>query len=101
MDITLVQIIAIYISPQCKYSGFTYKLDKFKRETDITPIIIIIGDFNMKSIIQLSKGFNGKVEKHIEEKYILRQIVTGCMTSSKSQVVWQVRNQLWICALQM
>ena len=52
VELTVVQIIAIYISSHCKYSKFTDKLDKFMIDIDIISIIKI-GDFNMKSLTQL------------------------------------------------
>ena len=39
----------------------------------ITSNVLILGDFNMKSITQLSAGYSRKVENHIKEKFNLRQ----------------------------
>ena len=82
MDFTVVPIIAIYISLLCKYSEFKVKLDKFVRDINMTSKMTI-GDFNMKSITQLSHCWSEKVGKDIPEKYNLRQIVRD-YTSYKS-----------------
>ena len=63
------------MSPHFKYLELTDKLDKFMRDIDKTSRIITICAFNMTSVTQLSKAYNGKVEKHSKEKYNLRQTV--------------------------
>ena len=43
---------------------------------DVTyPIIIIMGDFNMKSITGLEHGYNEKLEKYIRDNFNFKQIV--------------------------
>ena len=62
-----VQLIFIYLSPQCPYVYFTKKFDEFMKDYyDVTYPIIIMGDFNMKSIAGLEHGYNANLEKYIE-----------------------------------
>ena len=43
---------------------------------DVTyPIIIIMGDFNMKSITGLEHGYNAKLEKYMRDNFNFKQIV--------------------------
>ena len=42
---------------------------------DVTCPIIIMGNFNMKSITGLEHGCNAKLEKHMRENFNFKQIV--------------------------
>ena len=42
---------------------------------DVTYPIIIIGDFNMKSITGLEHGYNAKLEKYMRNNFNFKQIV--------------------------
>ena len=42
---------------------------------DVTyPIIIIMGDFNIKSITGLEHGYNAKLEKHMRDNFNFKHI---------------------------
>ena len=45
-----VQIVAIYVSPKCKFQQLIHELDDFMSDTDDACDTIVIGDFHMKSI---------------------------------------------------
>ena len=42
---------------------------------NVTYPIIIVGDFNMKSITGLEHGYNAKLEKYMRDNFNLKQIV--------------------------
>ena len=42
---------------------------------DVTYPIIIMGDFNMKSITGLEHGYNAKLEKYMRDNFHFKQIV--------------------------
>ena len=55
---------------------FTKKFDELMKDYyDMTDPIIIMGDFNMKSITGLEHGYNAKLEKYLRDNSIFKQIV--------------------------
>ena len=71
-----VQLISIYLSPQCPYVYFTKKFDEVMTDYyDVTCSMIIMGDFNMNSITGLEHGYNAKLEKYMRDKL---QFQTNC-----------------------
>ena len=42
---------------------------------DVTHPVIIMGDFNMKSITGLEHGYNAKLEKYMRDNFNFKQIV--------------------------
>ena len=79
-----VQVIGLYVSPQCKYNEFLKYFDDFMRDSDNTSTLIVMGDFNMKSITRLNEGYNKYVKKDMKTKYNLSQIGTNYTTDYKS-----------------
>ena len=67
-------LVGIYVTPHCKCSQLQHKFDDLMRDTDRCPTIII-GDFNMKSITTLDKGYNRKLEQHLKRKFNLKQVI--------------------------
>ena len=88
-----VQLIWIYLSPHCQYVYFTKKFDELMRDYyDVTYSIMIMGDFNMKSITGLEHGYNAKLETYMRDTFNLKQVVKR---------IHQVINQYLIFVLQM
>ena len=69
-----VQLVGIYVSPHCKYSQVQHKFDDFMRDTDACTMIVV-GDFNMKSITTLDEGYNRKLEQHLKTRFNLKQVI--------------------------
>ena len=67
----LVQVIGVYLSPQCKSSAFTNFSDHMMGNVYNTSCIIILGDFNMKSVTYLDLHYNKQAEWNIRNKYHL------------------------------
>ena len=80
----LVQVIGVYLSPQCKFSAFTNFFDHMMRNVDNTSHFIILGDYNMKSITNLDHHYNKQAERYMRNKYHLQQIVTYPTTNHNS-----------------
>ena len=80
----LVQVIGVYLSPQCKLSAFTNFFDHMMRNIDNTSCIIILGNFNMKSITNLDHHYKRGAELYMRNKYHLQQIVTDPTTNHTS-----------------
>ena len=78
-----VQVIG-YVCPQCKYNEFLKYFHDFMRDSDHTSTLIVMGDFNMKSITRLHEGYNKYVKRDMKAKYILSQIVGNYTTDYKS-----------------
>ena len=67
-----VQLISIYVSPHCQCVYFTKKFDELTRDYyDVTYLIMIMGDFNMKSITGLEHGYDAKLEKYMRDNFNL------------------------------
>ena len=81
-----IQLIGLYIAPQCKYTNFTRCFDQLMTDVDFTSTIIIMGDFNMKSITGLTDDYNKSVEKYMKNKYNLDQIVNENTTNYNSKL---------------
>ena len=79
-----VQVIGLYVSPQCKYNEFLNYFDEFMRDSDNTSSLIVMGDFNMKSITRPNEGYNKYVKKDMKTKYNLSQIGTNYTTDYKT-----------------
>ena len=54
------------------------------RYSDNTSTLIIMGDFNMKSITRLNEGYNEYVKKDMKAKYNLSQTGTNYTAEYKS-----------------
>ena len=70
-----VQLVAIYVSPKCKFQQLIHELDDFMRDTDHTCDTIVIGDFNMKTVSGVDQQYNTKLEQHIKNRYNFNQVV--------------------------
>ena len=65
-----VQLISIYLSLKCLYMYFAKKFDELMKDNyDVTYPIIIMGNFNMKSITGLEHGYNAKLEKYMRDNF--------------------------------
>ena len=80
---------------------FTKKFDELMKDCyAVTCPIIIMGDFNMKSITGLEHGYNAKLEKYMRDNFNFKQIVKDtsiyqsvlglCFTNANSQysIIW-------------
>ena len=56
-------------------------------------IIIIMGDFNMKSITGLEHGYNGKLEKYMRDNFNFKQIVKEDMSIYQSVLDLSLTNE--------
>ena len=55
---------------------FTKKFDELMKDYyDVTYPIIIMGDFNIKSITGLQHGYNAKLEKYMTDNFNFKQTV--------------------------
>ena len=81
-----IQLIGLYIAPQCKYTIFTICFDQLMTDVDYTSTIIIMNDFNMKSITGLTDDYNKSVEKYMKNKYNLDHIVNENATNYNSKL---------------
>ena len=70
-----VQLIGIYVSPQCQFTKLKWQLDQIMKDIDITCSITILGDFNMKSITGLKQGYNHKLEQYMKKQFNLNQVI--------------------------
>ena len=64
---------------------------------DHTSTIIIMGDFNMKSITGLTDGDNKFVEKYMKNKYNLHQIVNEQLQLKPGPVLYKYNTELIYC----
>ena len=95
-----VQLISIYLSPHCQYVYFTKKFDELIRDYyDVTCLIMIMGDFNMKSITGLEHGYNAKLEKYMGDNFNLKQIVKEVTSSYQSVLDLCFTNEKVQCSM--
>ena len=98
-----IQLAAVYVSPQCKYSYCIQKLKDMLNDTDITCPTIILGDFNMKSVTGKQHKYNDKLEQEMLQQYNLKQLIkedtshfssiidlcfTNRSTQATSTIIW-------------
>ena len=76
----VIHYIRIYISPKSKYNNVIQKLEKVISSLDFKNIIIIIGHFNIKSIL------NHTLIKHMKDMCNFEQYITQNTTSHQSQL---------------
>ena len=82
----VIQYVGIYISPKSKYNNVIQKLQKIISSLDFRDIIIIMGDFNMKSILNGKDNYNDTLIKHMKDKYNFKQYIIQNTTSRQSQL---------------
>ena len=66
----------MYASPKITFEMLKNNMDESLKNTDvITTRCIIIGDFNMKSVLPNENDYNEKLTEHMLEKYNMKQYV--------------------------
>ena len=71
-----VQFICMYASPKITFELLKNNIDESLKNMDvITTRCIIIGDFNMKSVLPNANDYNEKLTEHMLEKYSMMQYV--------------------------
>ena len=82
----------------------TKKFDELMKDYyDVTYLIIIMGDFNMKPITGLEYGYNAKLEKYMRDNFDFKQIAKEdksiylsvldlCFTNGNIQysIIWNI-----------
>ena len=80
-----VQFICMYASPKITFEVLKNNIDESSKNTDvITTRCIIIGDFNMKSVLPNANDYNEKLTEHMFVKYNMKQYVNASTTESGS-----------------
>ena len=74
----------IYVSPKATYGILLQQFDNIMRTLDYDHIIIV-GDFNMKSITQTTH-YNEKLIQYMANEYILQEYVESNKTSYQSKL---------------
>ena len=82
----LVQVIGVYVSPKCTFTKFTYLFEELMRNTDHSSTVIMIDDFNMKSVTNLDDNYNNLVERYMACKYQFHQIINENTTNHNSKL---------------
>ena len=78
-----VQFISVYASPQIKFQNLTKNIDELMLAVDlISARCIILGDFNMKSILPHTENGNNKISYHMKQQYNMEQFVKCNTTES-------------------
>ena len=81
-----IQLICVYVSPHLPWVTLQNTFDDFMTDIDSSPAkTIIMGDFNMKSIVNDAK-YNEKIIGHMKMKYNMMQYINECTTEHKSML---------------
>ena len=79
-----IQLICVYASPHLSWITLQNTFDDFMTDIDSSSAkTIIMGDFNMKSIVNDAK-YNEKIIDHMKTKYNMMQYINECTTEHKS-----------------
>ena len=82
-----VQFIAVYASPQIKFKSLTKNIDELMLGIDlISAKCIILGDFNMNSILPCAKNANETIIKYMRQQYNVKQFVK-CSTTERGSML--------------
>ena len=82
-----VQFISLYASPQIKFQNLIKNIDKLMLGVDlISAKCIILGDFNMKSILPHAENANATISHHMKEQYNIKQFVKCNTTEGGSML---------------
>ena len=82
-----VQFIAVYASPQIKFKSLTKNIDELMLGIDlISAKCIILGDFNMNSILPCAKNANETIINYMKQQYNMKQFVKCSTTESGSML---------------
>ena len=80
-----VQFIYMYASPKITFEVLKNNIDESLNNTDvITTRCIIIGDFNMKSVLPNANDYNEKLTEQMLKKYNMKQYVNTSTTENGS-----------------
>ena len=82
-----VQFIAVYASPQIKFKRLTKNIDELMLGIDlISAKCIILGDFNMNSILPCAKDANDTIINYMKQQYNMKQFVK-CSTAESGSML--------------
>ena len=82
-----VQFISLYASPQIKFQNLIKNIDELMLGVDlISAKCIILGDFNMKSILPHAENANATISHHMKEQYNIKQFVKCNTTEGGSML---------------
>lgn len=82
----VIQYLGIYVSPQATYSQFIKKLDEIIKTLDDYNIIVIMGDFNMKSITNKNVQYNDVFVNYMYTTYNMQEYIQTNTTSHRSKL---------------
>ena len=75
-DMKPVQIIGVYASPTLQWDVLKEEINRFMHNIDTTSArTVIVGDFNMKSIMSKSMNHNQNITDYMFHKYNMKQFV--------------------------
>ena len=75
-DMKPVQIIGVYTSPTLQWDVMKEEINRFMHNIDTTLVrTVIVGDFNMKSIMSKSINYNQNITDYMFHKYNMKQFV--------------------------
>ena len=93
----VVQCIGIYASPKATYGIFIQELNEIINTLNFDNVIIVIGDFNMKSITNRSERYNDKLIDHMRKQYNINEYVQNYTTSYRSKLDLCFSNRNLLC----
>ena len=71
-----VQIIGVYVSPTLQWDILKEEINRFMHNIDTTSArTVIVGDFNMKSIMSKSIYYNQNITDYMFHRYNMKQFV--------------------------
>ena len=80
-----VQIIGVYASPTLQWDVLKEEINRFMHNIDTTSArTVIVGDFNMKSIMSKSINYNQNITDYMFDKYNMKQFVHDYTTVHNS-----------------
>ena len=71
----IFHILITYASPKCSFQHITDNLTTCLQSYQPTETYVILGDFNMNTIVGGEK-YNDKIEQYFSQEYNMRQMVT-------------------------
>ena len=75
-DMEPVQIICVYASPTLQWDVLKEEISRFMHNIDTNSSrAVIVGDFNMKSILSKSINYNQNITDYMFDKYNMKQFV--------------------------
>ena len=84
-DMKAVQIIGLYASPTLQWDVLKEEINRFMHNIDTTSArTVIVGDFNMKSIMSMSINYSQNITYYMFDKYNMKQFIHGYTTVHNS-----------------